>query len=83
LEMHLRARLALHPAPGQGVLPGAARRLHRPRQVGIEMDDGAQAEAGPGEVVVIEPGHDAWTVGEEPCVFIDFGESVSKSAAGE
>jgi quercetin dioxygenase-like cupin family protein len=52
-------------------------------RLGIEMDDGAQAEAGPGEVVVIEPGHDAWTVGDEPCVFIDFGESVSKSAAGE
>jgi hypothetical protein len=26
-------------------------------------------------------GHDAWTVGGEPCVFIDFGESV-RSADG-
>ena len=43
----------------------------------IEMADGAEAEAGPGTVVVIEPGHDAWTVGDEPCVFIDFGESLA------
>jgi quercetin dioxygenase-like cupin family protein len=41
----------------------------------IAMQDGTEAEAGPGTVVVIEPGHDAWTVGDEPCVFIDFGES--------
>jgi quercetin dioxygenase-like cupin family protein len=41
----------------------------------IAMQDGTEAEAGPGEVVVIEPGHDAWTVGDEPCVFIDFAEA--------
>ncbi|MCD2441221.1 hypothetical protein LQ757_02915 [Agromyces sp. SYSU K20354] len=43
------------------------------------MDDGTEAEGGPGAVMVIEPGHDAWTVGDEPCVFIDFGESVQLS----
>jgi hypothetical protein len=48
-------------------------------RLGIEMGDGAQAEAGPSEVVVLEPGHDAWTVGDEPCVFIDFGESVRRA----
>lgn len=42
----------------------------------VLMDDGTDAEGGPGAVMVIEPGHDAWTVGDEPCVFIDFGESV-------
>jgi hypothetical protein len=41
------------------------------------MTDGTEAEGGPGSVMVIKPGHDAWTVGEEPCVFIDFGESVN------
>lgn len=49
----------------------ASGRLH------IVMKDGTEAEAGPGSVVVIEPGHDAWTVGDEPCVFIDFGESLA------
>ncbi len=27
----------------------------------------------PGTAVVIAPGHDAWIVGDEPCVFIDLG----------
>lgn len=39
----------------------------------IVMDDGGEAEAGPGDAVVIAPGHDAWIVGDEPCVMIDWG----------
>ena len=38
----------------------------------IFMDDGTEQEIGPGEVVSIEPGHDAEVVGDEACVFIDF-----------
>jgi quercetin dioxygenase-like cupin family protein len=38
----------------------------------VVMDDGQEAEFGPGDVAVIPPGHDAWTVGEEPCVLIDW-----------
>ena len=41
--------------------------------MGVRMDDGTEAEAGPGDVVVIAPGHDAWIVGDEPCVLLDFG----------
>jgi quercetin dioxygenase-like cupin family protein len=40
----------------------------------VVMDDGTEGEAGPGDVVAIAPGHDAWTVGDEPCVVMDFGE---------
>ena len=43
-------------------------------QMTVRMDDGTEAECGPGEVVAIPPGHDAEVVGDEPCVFIDFGE---------
>jgi hypothetical protein len=39
----------------------------------LKMDDGQEAEIGPGNFVVIPPGHDAWTVGNEPCVIFDFG----------
>jgi len=39
----------------------------------IVMDDGTEAEVGPGDAAVIPPGHDAWTVGEEACVMVDFG----------
>jgi len=40
----------------------------------VVMDDGTAGECGPGDVVAIPPGHDAEVVGEDPCVFIDFGE---------
>jgi hypothetical protein len=39
----------------------------------VVMDDGTEGEVGPGEVAHIDPGHDAWTVGEEACVLVDFG----------
>ena len=38
----------------------------------VVTDDGAEGEAGPGDAFVIAPGHDAWIVGPEPCVFVDF-----------
>ena len=38
----------------------------------IVMDDGAEAEVGPGDAVVISPGHDAWIVGDEPCIMLDW-----------
>ena len=40
----------------------------------VMMDDGTEGECGPGDVVAIAPGHDAEVVGDEPCVFLDFGE---------
>lgn len=38
----------------------------------VVMDDGTEGEAAPGDAFVIPPGHDAWTVGDESCVFLDF-----------
>ncbi len=39
----------------------------------VKMDDGSEHEYGPGEAFNMPPGHDAWTVGDEPCVMVDFG----------
>src|SRR5205823_7820329 len=39
----------------------------RCRRMGIRMDDGTEGEVGPGDVFFAQPGHDAWTVGDEPC----------------
>ena len=36
------------------------------------MDDGSEAKFGPGDVGSIPPGHDAWIVGNEPFISIDF-----------
>ncbi|MCZ7525588.1 MAG: cupin domain-containing protein [Acidimicrobiia bacterium] len=38
----------------------------------LRMDDGTDRELRPGDAVVIPPGHDAWVVGDEPCVVLDF-----------
>ena len=40
----------------------------------IRMDDGTQLELGPGDAHVVGPGHDAWVVGDEPCVLIDVAQ---------
>jgi quercetin dioxygenase-like cupin family protein len=34
-------------------------------------DEGQEVEAGAGDHLLIEPGHRAWVVGDEPCVTID------------
>jgi hypothetical protein len=36
------------------------------------MSDGRELELGPGDAHLVGPGHDAWVVGDEPCVTIDF-----------
>jgi quercetin dioxygenase-like cupin family protein len=38
----------------------------------IVMDDGEEAEFEPGDFMVCPPGHDAWIVGDQPCVVIDW-----------
>ena len=38
----------------------------------VVHDDGSEGEAGPGATYVIEPGHDAWVVGDERFVGFEF-----------
>ena len=38
----------------------------------VVMDDGEEQEFGPGDLMVCPPGHDAWTVGDEACVVVDW-----------
>ncbi|MEY2588391.1 MAG: hypothetical protein QOJ67_375 [Acidimicrobiaceae bacterium] len=49
----------------------ASGRLH------VTHDDGSDIEVGPGDAYIIEPGHDAWVLGNEPFVAYEFE---SKSA---
>jgi hypothetical protein len=48
----------------------------------VRMDDGAEQVMGPGDVIAIPPGHDAEVVGDEPCVFLDFGEVAQYAKRG-
>lgn len=37
----------------------------------VVMDNGTEGDACEGEMFVIPPGHDAWIVGNEPCIALD------------
>lgn len=41
-------------------------------RVRIRMEDGQEFETGPGEVTNLPAGHDAWVLGNEPVVLIDW-----------
>ncbi len=45
---------------------------HAAGRIGIKMEDGSEFEAGPGDVTALPKGHDAWVVGNEPVVLIDW-----------
>ena len=38
----------------------------------VMTDDGMEAEVGAGDAYEIQPGHDAWVVGDQPVVMIEF-----------
>jgi hypothetical protein len=47
----------------------------------VVHDDGTELEAVPGAAYVIEPGHDAWVVGDEPVVAYEFDSTTAQSYA--
>ena len=38
----------------------------------VRMDDGTERDLKPGDVSLLPSGHDAWVVGDEPVVVVDF-----------
>ncbi len=56
---------------------------HLTGRLAIRMDDGTEFVAEAGDVTALPSGHDAWVVGDEPVVVVDwFGASnYAKSAA--
>jgi hypothetical protein len=50
-------------------------------RLGIAHNDGTQGEVGPGQSYVIEPGHDAWVVGDEPFVAYEFETKAAEEYA--
>jgi len=50
-------------------------------QLKVVMNDGTEVEVNPGDVVDIPAGHDAWVVGDEAVVGIDFGNSATYAKA--
>ena len=55
---------------------------HVSGRLAIRMDDGTELIAGPGDITSLPSGHDAWVVGDEPAVVIDwYGASTFAKAA--
>ena len=52
-------------------------------QMKVVMDDRSEADLGPGDAYVIEPGHDAWIVGDEPFVGVDVSVETVETFAKE
>ena len=45
---------------------------HVSGRLAIQMDDGTEFVAEPGDVTSLPSGHDAWVVGDEPVVVVDW-----------
>jgi hypothetical protein len=64
---HLKPVAGTDSCQGTHLICCISNRMH------VVMDDGTEADVGPGDVVAIEPGHDAWVVGDESFLSVDFG----------
>jgi hypothetical protein len=47
----------------------------------VVHDDGSEVEIGAGQAYVIDPGHDAWVVGDEPVVGFEFESRTAEEYA--
>lgn len=48
----------------------------------VAMADGSEHDLGPGELFDLPAGHDAWVVGDERCVMLDFSPQSTRYAQG-
>ena len=55
---------------------------HVSGRLGVRTDDGTEIVAGPGDVVSLPSGHDAWVIGDEPVVLIDFHGASTYATGG-
>jgi hypothetical protein len=45
---------------------------HASGKLHVQMQDGTEFDVGPGEITALPQGHDAWVIGDEVVVLIDF-----------
>jgi len=63
---------SVKPAAGTKSCESAHLQYHVSGVLRVRMDDGTELECRAGDVSFLPPGHDAWVVGEEPVVVVDF-----------
>jgi hypothetical protein len=76
LEPGWRWSVDVKPIAGTDSCTAPHFQYHVSGQLAVRMDDGTEFVAGPGDVTSLPSGHDAWVVGDEPVVVVDwFGAS--------
>jgi hypothetical protein len=70
------------PIAGTGSCEAPHFQYHLSGHLGIRMDDGTELVAGPGDVTSLPSGHDAWVIGDEPAVVVDWYGASSYAKAG-
>jgi class 3 adenylate cyclase len=64
------------PVMGTALCPVRHLQLIRSGRIAFRMEDGEEVELQPGDVADIPPGHEAWVVGDEPCVVLDIAGNI-------
>jgi hypothetical protein len=60
------------PIAGTELCEAPHMQYHVSGRIAVRMADGTEFEAGPGDVTSLPQGHDAWVVGDEPVVVVDW-----------
>jgi hypothetical protein len=60
------------PIAGTELCEAPHMQYHVSGRLHVRMADGTEFEAGPGDVTSLPQGHDAWVVGDEPAVVVDW-----------
>jgi hypothetical protein len=60
------------PIAGTDLCEAPHMQYHLSGRLHVQMADGTELEAGPGDVTSLPQGHDAWVVGDEPVVVVDW-----------
>ncbi len=60
------------PIAGTDLCEAPHMQYHVSGRIHVRMADGSEFEAGPGDVTSLPQGHDAWVVGDEPAVVVDW-----------
>ena len=60
------------PIAGTDLCQAPHMQYHVSGRLHVQMADGTEFDAGPGDVTSLPEGHDAWVVGDEPAVVVDW-----------
>ncbi len=60
------------PVAGTDLCQAPHQQYHVSGRIHVVMADGTEVDAGPGDLTSLPQGHDAWVVGDEPVVVVDW-----------